>query len=357
MDEKDAEKTAFNTPWGIYCYKMMPSGLKNAGATYMRAMMTIFNDMIHKEIEVYMDDVIIKSKRSSDHIADLKTFFDRLQKYNLKLNPAKCAFGVPAGKLLGEDITVAYDGWRMIFDGATKFKGAGIEAILVSEIGQHYPISAKLRFSCTNNMEEYEACILGLRLAINMNVRELPVVGDSDLLVHQGMNVIGLIEPAASNGQRFILVAIDYFTKWVEVASYKVVTKKVVEDFVRDHIVCRFGVPESIITDNATNLNSDLMKIMCETFKIKHQNSTAYKLQMNGAVEAANKNIKKILRKMMDNYKQWHENLPFSLLGYHTTVRTSTGATPYLLVYGTEVVILAEVEISFFKDHTRGRAQ
>ncbi|XP_059285632.1 uncharacterized protein LOC132039106 [Lycium ferocissimum] len=66
---------------------------------------------------------------------------------------------------------------------------------------------------------------------------------------------------------------------------------------------------------------------------------------MNGVVEAANKNIKKILRKMIDNYKDWHEKLPYALLGYRTTVRTSTGATPYLLFYGTEAVIPAEVEI------------
>ncbi|XP_070052390.1 uncharacterized protein [Nicotiana tomentosiformis] len=86
-----------------------------------------------------------------------------------------------------------------------------------------------------------------------------------------GMDVIGPIEPTASNGHMFILVAIDYFTKWVEAASYKAITKKVVADFVRDRIVCRFGVPESIITDNAANLNSDPMKSMCETFKIKHK--------------------------------------------------------------------------------------
>ncbi|XP_070035321.1 uncharacterized protein [Nicotiana tomentosiformis] len=104
MDEEDAEKTAFITPWGIYCYKMM-FGLKNVGATYTRAMMTIFHDMIQKKIEVYVDDVIIKSKRSSDHIADLKKVFDRLRKYNLKLNPTKCAFGVLAGKLLGLNVS------------------------------------------------------------------------------------------------------------------------------------------------------------------------------------------------------------------------------------------------------------
>ncbi|XP_070008224.1 uncharacterized protein [Nicotiana sylvestris] len=130
-----------------------------------------------------------------------------------------------------------------------------------------------------------------------------------------------------------------------EVASYKAVTKKVVTDFVKDRIVCRFGVPKSIITNNVANLNSDLMKAICETFKIKHKNSTAYRPQMNGVVEATNKNIKKILRKMVENHKQCHKKLPFALLGYHTIVFTSIQATPYVLVYGTEAVIPVEVEI------------
>ena len=76
-----------------------------------------------------------------------------------------------------------------------------------------------------------------------------------------------------------------------------------------------------------------------------HHNSTPYLRKANGAVEAANKNIKKILRRMVQGTRQWHEKLPFALLGYRTTVRTSIGATPYLLVYGTEVVIPAEVKI------------
>ncbi|XP_070004570.1 uncharacterized protein [Nicotiana sylvestris] len=77
-----------------------------------------------------------------------------------------------------------------------------------------------------------------------------------------GMDVIGPIEPIASNGHRFILVAIDYFTKWIEAAFYNAATKKVVADFVEDRIVCQFGVPESIVTDNASILNGDLMKAM-----------------------------------------------------------------------------------------------
>ncbi|XP_070003198.1 uncharacterized protein [Nicotiana sylvestris] len=86
---------------------------------------------------------------------------------------------------LGEDITEAYDSWRIFFDGAANFKGVGIGAVLVSKTSQHYLLSAKLRFPCTNNMAEYEVCILGLRLAIDMNVQELLVIRDSDLLAHQ----------------------------------------------------------------------------------------------------------------------------------------------------------------------------
>ena len=92
---------AFITPWGVYHNRVMSFVLKNAGATYMRAMTAIFHDIIHKEIEVYMDDIIIKSRKSLDNFAHLKKFFDRLCHYNLKLNPAKCGFRVPAGKLLG----------------------------------------------------------------------------------------------------------------------------------------------------------------------------------------------------------------------------------------------------------------
>ncbi|XP_070014134.1 uncharacterized protein [Nicotiana sylvestris] len=73
----------------------------------------------------------------------------------------------------------------MFFDGVANFKGVGIAVVLVSKTGQHYPVSVKLRFSCTNNMAEYEACILGLNIAINMNIQELLVIGDSDLLMHR----------------------------------------------------------------------------------------------------------------------------------------------------------------------------
>ena len=79
---------------------MMPFGLKNAGATYQRAMTSIFHDL-HKILEDYVDDILVKSHDLIDHLADLEKVFDRLAKYHLMLNPKKCVFGVTSGKLLG----------------------------------------------------------------------------------------------------------------------------------------------------------------------------------------------------------------------------------------------------------------
>ncbi|XP_019431067.1 PREDICTED: uncharacterized protein LOC109338316, partial [Lupinus angustifolius] len=801
MAEEDVEKTTFITMWGTYCYQVMPFGLRNAMATYQRAMVALFHDMMHKEVEVYVDDIICKSKTEGEHVGNLQKLFKRLRDYNLKLNPVKCSFGVKSGRVLGfivsqrgievdpekvkaitemlppktekevrgflgrlnyisrfisqltatcepifkllrksqpvkwnEECQEAFEKikqyllnppilmplvhgrplimyltiledsmgcvlaqhdesgkkerviyylskkftecetrysllertccalawasrrlrqymlshttwlvskmdpmkhifekpmltgriarwqvllseydivyvtqkaikgstladylahqpieghgsmhqefpdegiltlssedqeedkkWTLVFDGASNAFGHGVGAVLVSPHGNFIPITARLCFDCTNNIAEYEACTLGLQAAIESKAKILEVFGDSALVIHQvkgewetrdsklipyrdhirrlveqfkkvdfyhiprednrladalstlssmfhisgndqplisigsrsqpaycnaieveeddkpwyhdikeyikkkeyplgssendkrtlrrlamsfflneevlykrnhdmvlltcveakeaeailtdvhegsfgthanghamarkilragyyrltmetnccnhvrkchkcqiyadninappnplnvlsapwpfsmwGMDVIGPIEPKASNGHRFILVAIDYFTKWVEAASYASITRKVVVRFIKKELVCRYGLPSKIITDNATNLNNKLMSETCENFKIKHHTSSPYRPKMNGAVEATNKNIKKIVQKMVITYKDWHEMLPFALHGYRTSIRTSTGATPYSLVYRMEAVLSIEVEI------------
>ena len=98
---RDEELTAFRTPKGIYYYKVMHFGLNNAGATYQRAMQKIFDDMLRKNVECYVDDLVVKSRKSKDHLQDLCRVFDRLRTYQLKMNPLKCAFGVTSGKFLG----------------------------------------------------------------------------------------------------------------------------------------------------------------------------------------------------------------------------------------------------------------
>ncbi|GKV01717.1 hypothetical protein SLEP1_g14258 [Rubroshorea leprosula] len=499
---------------------------------------------------VYTTQKAIKRQAITDHLAE-----HAAEDYE----PIDWDF--PDEDILALEAKSDSDNWKLLFDGAVNQLGCGLGAVLVSPKGDHFPVAIELDFACTNNIAEYEACIAGIHAALDMNVRDLEIYGDSALIIcqtngdwqtkdpklipyHQyletlikkfrfislnhmpraknqfadalatlasmiqisgddvikplvieisqepahcmeikvddkpwfhdikqflqngeyplhaseankktirklaasyflsgntlykcsadmtllrcddeteakqvmtevhegicgthangrmlarkilragyywlttehdcikyarachkcqiyadhinappsllhnmsapwpfsmwGIDVIGTINPKASNGHQFILVAIDYFTKWVEAASYASVTKKVVTRFIKREIICRYGQPEAIITDNASNLNNDMMTALCKQFKIKYLNSSPYRPKMNGAVEAANKNIKKILAKMAVTYKDWHEMLPYALHAYRTSIHTSTGATPYSLVYGMEAVLPVELEI------------
>ena len=113
MKESDQLATSFITPFGSYYYVSMPFGLKNAGATYQRCMQSCFSDQINPPIDpdrsdppratvaVYVDDIVIKTPRADDLVASLSAMFTNLKRFNIKLNPEKCTFGVPKGKLLG----------------------------------------------------------------------------------------------------------------------------------------------------------------------------------------------------------------------------------------------------------------
>ena len=97
----DQEKTAFVTPTGNYHYKVMPFDLKNAGSTYQRMMTKMFEPQLGKNIEVYIDDMVVKSKMVFEHVGDLGNIFEILREHKLRLNASKCSFGVGSGKFLG----------------------------------------------------------------------------------------------------------------------------------------------------------------------------------------------------------------------------------------------------------------
>ncbi|KAK1650190.1 hypothetical protein QYE76_067995 [Lolium multiflorum] len=101
LKEEDEIKTAFITPYGVFCYRTMPFGLKNVGATYQRMMQKCLATQIGRNVQVYIDDIVITTKQGSTLIKDLKETFDNLDKFCLKLNPTNCSFGVPARELLG----------------------------------------------------------------------------------------------------------------------------------------------------------------------------------------------------------------------------------------------------------------
>ena len=98
MELVDAQKTTFRTPFGNYFYKVMPFGLKNAGATYQRTMTLIFGDMLHKQVEDYVDDLVVKAKNPFEHLLHLRQVFEKYREHNLRMNPSKCAFGVSLRK-------------------------------------------------------------------------------------------------------------------------------------------------------------------------------------------------------------------------------------------------------------------
>ena len=120
--------------------------------------------------------------------------------------------------------------------------------------------------------------------------------------------MIGRIVPKASNGHEYILVAINYFTKWVEMASYSMLKAKHVGQFIENNIIYWYGVPQEIISDNGSHFNGEVRTII-ELYNIEHHKFSPYRPQTNGDIEAANKNIGNILAKMVD----WTEKLPFAL--------------------------------------------
>ena len=101
MAIEDVEKTAFLTPCGVYCYTCMPFGLRNAGATFQRLMHIALGPQLGRNVEAYVDDIVVKSREAKTLIQDLEETFASLCEVDLRLNPEKCVFGVPSGKLLG----------------------------------------------------------------------------------------------------------------------------------------------------------------------------------------------------------------------------------------------------------------
>ena len=105
MHLPDAEKIAFITLHRLFCYNVMSFGLKDAKATYQRLVIKMFRPLLGKTLEVYIDDILVKSKERPDHAEHLQEAFELLRAYDMKLNPLKCAFGVSAGQFLGFMVT------------------------------------------------------------------------------------------------------------------------------------------------------------------------------------------------------------------------------------------------------------
>ncbi|XP_023929642.1 uncharacterized protein LOC112040954 [Quercus suber] len=161
-------------------------------------------------------------------------------------------------------------------------------------------------------------------------------------LIHQPA---GHLIPISSN-RRFVLVAVDYFTKWVEAEALANIRDVDVKKFVWKNIVTRFGVPDSLISDNGLQFDRQAFREFCGNLNIKNRYSTPSYPQGNGQAEAVNKVIVNGLKKRLEGAKgNWAKELPKVLWAYRTTPRRSTEETPFSLTYGAEAVIPTEVNL------------
>ena len=158
-----------------------------------------------------------------------------------------------------------------------------------------------------------------------------------------GIDIVGPF-PTTLAQKRLLLVTIDYFSKWIEADAFSTIKDKDVTRFIWKNIVCRFGIPRSIVSDNGPQFDSHVYRDFCQELKIRNLYSTPRDPQSNGQAEASNKTLLTALKKWLDSAKgKWVEELPRVLWAYRTTARKPKDISPFTLTYEMEAVILTEI--------------
>nr|GEY78969.1 reverse transcriptase domain-containing protein [Tanacetum cinerariifolium] len=156
--------------------------------------------------------------------------------------------------------------------------------------------------------------------------------------------------PKGSGKVKFLIVAMDYFIKWIEAKAVGTITGGQVKKFLWDNIVCRFGIPREIISDNGKQFADNLFKDWCDKLNITQRFASVKHLQSNGLVERANRSLGEgIKARLGEGNKNWVEELPHVLWAYRTMIKSSHGDTPFSLTYGTEAVIPTEIGMPTYR--------
>src|ERR1041385_5414148 len=162
-----------------------------------------------------------------------------------------------------------------------------------------------------------------------------------------GLDFIGQIHPSSSKGHRFVLVATDYFTKWSEAIPLRNMTHVEVIKFITEHIIHRFGILQTLTTDQGSSFMAHQVREFAESYNIKLLNSSPYYAQANGQAESSNKILIKLIKKKIeDNPRRWHELLSEALWAHRISRHGATKVTPYEIVYGQEFVLPVEVNLN-----------
>jgi hypothetical protein len=158
------------------------------------------------------------------------------------------------------------------------------------------------------------------------------------------MDMIGKINPPSSKGHQYILAITDYFTKWVEAIPMKSVTSKDVINFIKEHVIHRVGIPQTIMTDGGSVFISEEFKKFTADVGIKLIRSSPYYAQTNGQAETSNQSLIKLIKRKIDEHpRRWHEVLSEALWAHRISCHGVTKTLPYHLVYGQEAALSWEI--------------
>ncbi|KAK2999126.1 hypothetical protein RJ639_022920 [Escallonia herrerae] len=164
-----------------------------------------------------------------------------------------------------------------------------------------------------------------------------------------GIDILGPFPPTTAQ-HKFVIVVIDYFTKWVEAEALATITEKKCEDFFWRAVVCHFGIPRVLITDNVKQFDNPTFRAFCSNLSIEQRFTSVAHPQTNGQIEVTNQTLLQGIKKKLDGVKGlWVEELPKILLAYNTTTRTPTGETPLSLSFGIEALIPIEIGLPYLR--------
>ena len=168
--------------------------------------------------------------------------------------------------------------------------------------------------------------------AIRQLSKELTLIMALQPFAQWGLDIMGPF-PEAAQQLKFLIIGIDYFMKWVEAKALATITEKNVQSFVWRHIICRYGIPRVLVSDNGKQFDNDSFRDFCSQLGIKNHYSSPAHPQANGQVKVTNRSLLKIIKTRLEGVKGiWPEELPSVLWEYKTyktTTRTPTGETPF----------------------------
>ncbi|UYV67231.1 K02A2.6-like, partial [Cordylochernes scorpioides] len=358
VEERDKEKTAFTTAHGLYEFNVLPFGLCNAPATFERNMENMLGNLRWQICLCYLDDVIIYSPDFPTHLRRLEAVFKCFRESNLRLNDKKCRFAFEELEIIGY-ITSKHEkpnpegrAWLLVIPEKKKRE-------IMKEYHNHmsnghlgvartmYRIKNKYFWpSMLKDVSEFvKTCHLcQSRKGSNQLPSGLlqPIPPANFPFERIGIDFVGPL-PSTKNRKKWIIVLMDYYTRYAETSAVSEATVKEVSKFLVEDIFLRHGAPQYLISDRGSQFTSNLMKEVMKMCKIKHCFTTSYHPQTNGLTGRLNRTLINMLSMYVNtDQKNWDEILPFFTHAYNTTIQETTGYSPFFLMFGREPTSLLD---------------